>query len=30
MNFNRVTLQLKSEFILIIFLLFNGFSYNDV
>ena len=29
MNFNRVTLQHNSEFI-IIFLLFNGFSYNDV
>ena len=29
MNFNRVTLQNNSEFI-IIFLLFDGFSYNDV
>ena len=30
MNFNRVTLQHNSEFIIIIFWLFNGFSYNDV
>ena len=29
MNFNRVTLH-NSEFIIIIFWLFNGFSYNDV
>ena len=30
MNFNRDTLQHSNEFIIIIFLLFNGFSYNDV
>ena len=30
MNFTRVTLQHNSEFIITIFLLFNGFSYNDV
>ena len=29
MNFNRVKLQHNSEFI-IFFLLFDGFSYNDV
>ena len=30
MNFSRVTLPHKNEFIIIIFLLFNGFSYKDV
>ena len=30
MNFNRDTLQHNPEFIIIIFLLFNDFSYNDV
>ena len=31
MNFNRVMLQHNSEFIIIIIiLLFNGFSYNDM
>ena len=30
MNFSRVKLQHDSEFIIIFFLLFNGFSYNDV
>ena len=30
MNFNRVTLQHNSEFIIFFFLLFNGFSYNEL
>ena len=32
MNFNslRVTLQHNNEFIITVFLSFNGFSYNDV
>ena len=30
MNFNIVTLQHDNEFIVIFFLLFNGFSYDDV
>ena len=30
LNINRVTLQHNNEIIIIIFLFFNGFSYNDV